>query len=231
VAVPVTGADFAGTNGGDPVAIDVLANDAPGDGDLVPESLAVVTPPSNGFAEVIDGEIVYTPADGFYGNDTLRYTVGDTGGNVSEPTIVSISNVESGRQNSLIPGDVNASGLVTPLDALLVIQRLSDADSTTVIVDEEERGPNFWDVNGDMRVTPGDALSVIITLAEMAQDSESVEGEWVGDDSPHSIFVDTITSVTPRIELPSSPRLLALDDDDDRDWAGADVDDALEQLF
>ncbi|MBP6252216.1 MAG: hypothetical protein KA387_05645 [Rubrivivax sp.] len=52
--------------------VDVLANDSASRGAL---SLVSVEAPAHGAAAVEDGKLRYTPADGFFGSDSLRYTV------------------------------------------------------------------------------------------------------------------------------------------------------------
>jgi len=64
-------------------------------------------------------------------------------------------------QNALLPADVNSDGLVTPIDALLIINSLSKARSGGAGEGEAVRRSLFTDVNGDGNVTPLDALQVI----------------------------------------------------------------------
>jgi len=58
-----------------PVTIDVLANDTDVDGDTV--SIASVDNPANGTANIVGGQIVYTPDAGFIGTETFDYTITD----------------------------------------------------------------------------------------------------------------------------------------------------------
>jgi hypothetical protein len=54
-------------------ALDVLANDS---GSAATRSLAaLVRAPANGTAAITDGRLLYTPRDGFYGSDSLRYAM------------------------------------------------------------------------------------------------------------------------------------------------------------
>jgi hypothetical protein len=69
--------------------------------------------------------------------------------------------------------DVNASGEVSPIDALLVINLLNRSGSSSLAIDPYLPGPPFYDVNGDLRITPLDALQVINALNQLA----SGEGE------------------------------------------------------
>lgn len=70
-AAPTANPDSASTNGGQPVVINVVANDSGG-------SLTVthVTQPSNGTASNnADGTVTYNPNNGFSGTDTFTYTI------------------------------------------------------------------------------------------------------------------------------------------------------------
>ncbi|AEA45325.1 tandem-95 repeat protein [Fluviicola taffensis] len=78
---PVANEDAATTNEDTPVVIDVPSNDTDVDGNLDNTSVTVVTPPSNGTVTIdpVTGEVTYTPDSGFSGNDTLIYSICDTG--------------------------------------------------------------------------------------------------------------------------------------------------------
>ncbi len=80
---PVAADDTAATMAGTPVTVNVLANDGDPDGDRVTVRLA--GGPSNGSAVVnADGTITYTPAAGFFGTDSVIYTVDDGRGGTAE---------------------------------------------------------------------------------------------------------------------------------------------------
>jgi hypothetical protein len=69
-------------------------------------------------------------------------------------------------QNAINRMDVNFDGFITPIDALIVINRLNTQGSGTL--DPTPNAPNipqpFFDVNGDGDVTPIDALIIINRL-------------------------------------------------------------------
>jgi len=75
---PTAQPDSAETRVGEPVTIDVLANDSDPNGDAL--SLVTVSSASNGTATIEGDDVRYTPADGFSGTDTFTYTVRDAGG-------------------------------------------------------------------------------------------------------------------------------------------------------
>ena len=75
------------TSSGGPVVIDVLANDAAAQGELVPNSVAVATQPGQGVATPLwDGRVDYLPDPGFVGVDTFSYTVCDSVGQCGAAT-------------------------------------------------------------------------------------------------------------------------------------------------
>ncbi len=70
----------------------VLTNDTDVDGTLDPTSLTIQTDPSNGSASACtNGTIEYTPDGGFYGVDSLTYTVDDNDGATSNSATVYIT--------------------------------------------------------------------------------------------------------------------------------------------
>jgi len=78
---PVANDDNASTPEDTPVIINVLSNDTDLDGALVPSSVAIGTPPSNGSVSInaITGAITYTPNANWNGTDSFTYQVCDNG--------------------------------------------------------------------------------------------------------------------------------------------------------
>ena len=65
-------------------------------------------------------------------------------------------------QNAVFPVDVTDDGIVSPLDALLIINELNNSGARLLSPpDEDNAPPPFIDVNGDNFVAPLDALLVI----------------------------------------------------------------------
>lgn len=58
-----------------PISIDVLANDL--DPNLDPLTITILTPPQNGGASVIGGQVRYTPVANYNGPDSLEYQICD----------------------------------------------------------------------------------------------------------------------------------------------------------
>ena len=74
--------------------------------------------------------------------------------------------------------DVNANGVVTSLDALLVINRLMrSGGQASIPVGPNDRGPDFYDVNGNLFIT---ALDALLVINHIGQDAPVVSSEFVG---------------------------------------------------
>lgn len=79
---PTANLDYATGNGGEPIAIDVLANDSDPNNNINPSSLSIDKEPKNGSIIIDDNKITYLPNGTFQGNDTLTYEICDN----SSPT-------------------------------------------------------------------------------------------------------------------------------------------------
>lgn len=82
-------ADAATTTWNSDASLDVLANDSVSQGEK--RLLALVRAPANGSASLVDGRIVYRPRDGFFGDDTLRYSLGTSAGTATAEAEVAIT--------------------------------------------------------------------------------------------------------------------------------------------
>lgn len=174
---PIVGEDFGGGVSADGVSVDVLQNDVAVSGQLDLATLTIVQEPTNGTATIeADSTITYVPSVGFVGPDSFAYTITDTDGNVSAPVTVNLNLVASGLNNPRDRFDVNASGEVTALDALLILNRIQQSGLTEIPVGADSRGPNFFDVNDSQTISSFDALLVIgrIEGSQLTLESESV---------------------------------------------------------
>ncbi|MFN1514750.1 tandem-95 repeat protein [Vibrio owensii] len=73
---PVANDDSTTTDEDTPVTIDVLPNDSDVDGDTL-TIVNVSVPAEQGTVEIVDGKLVFTPAENFNGDATISYTVSD----------------------------------------------------------------------------------------------------------------------------------------------------------
>jgi Tol biopolymer transport system component len=78
---PTTVDDFVTTDPATPITFDVIANDFDVEGDAV--LLDSVAAPAHGSAEIVDGQLLYTPDAGFMGTEVFVYTVVDAHGSSS----------------------------------------------------------------------------------------------------------------------------------------------------
>ncbi len=91
-APPMALDDRASVNENESVRVDVLANDADGDGTLNRSTVTIVQAPAFGSTSVdpATGTVTYAPALGTCGEDSFRYTVCDDDGAVSAEATVTI---------------------------------------------------------------------------------------------------------------------------------------------
>jgi VCBS repeat-containing protein len=164
--------------------LDVLANDGDPDGSLDESSIVIEVPPEHGKAIVASGKVRYTPDDDYLGPDAFEYSVADDSGARSNIATVSIQVVDNLRpwRNAFNPVDVNGDSLVSPWDALIIINYLHFNGPTELPVPPtgEFSPPPYLDVTGDNLVSPLDALQVINALNRAARQSgsgEPAEGE------------------------------------------------------
>ena len=175
---PIADDDQAVTTESTPVMIPVLVGDTDPDGSIDLQSVSIASAPIHGTAAVqADGQVLYTPNDGFIGQDSFQYTVLDDDGRESEAAnvLVQVNAKSSPMQNSSNRFDVNADGVVTPVDSLRVLNELALNDGNTIPVPEDPVVPDYFDVNGDERISILDAKSVLDELSR--QNAGLGEGE------------------------------------------------------
>jgi VCBS repeat-containing protein len=176
---PVAADDAVLTYRNETVTFNPLTNDVDPDGTLVPSSMAIINPPLRGLAIANeDGTITYQPNPDYFGDDSFTYQVRDNGGALSNVATVSVRVIASRLQNPSNALDVNNSGQVSPIDALLIINHLNRGGSVDIA--PLLPGPPFFDVDGNLRVTPTDALRVINFLNRTGGVGGEGEGLVVG---------------------------------------------------
>ncbi|HCG5473766.1 TPA: tandem-95 repeat protein, partial [Vibrio parahaemolyticus] len=131
---PVAKDDTAITDEDTPVTIDVLPNDTDADGDKLSVESASV-PKEQGTVEVVNGKLVFTPAENFNGHAEITYTVTDgeltdeakvsvTVNPVNDAPTIKVDAVESITENAVSTDTVVATLTVrdtdTPEDQLTV---------------------------------------------------------------------------------------------------------------
>ncbi|MEM6364860.1 MAG: Ig-like domain-containing protein, partial [Planctomycetota bacterium] len=167
-------------------------------------TLEIIQDPQNGTATIdfVNERILYQPNDGFPmdgqpGEDFLIFRIADTNGNFSDNTRLELNTVRSRLQNPIDPADVNRSGEVTALDALLVINRLNASTDSQIPVNDSDFGIGtndgvneqfFYDVSGNELISALDALRVINRLNEL---------EALRASSPEPLIDTSIDSLAP----------------------------------
>ena len=180
---PIAVGDIAETFIGEPIDVNVAANDMDPDGQLDLAGIIVLEQPQRGQAiPQNNGTIRYVPNLDFVGTDTFVYSIPDQEGRFSEPATVSVRVSNSRLQNPDEFLDVNGNGNVSPLDALLIINFIADNGLFTPVA-ETDRGPNFYDTQGDQDIDPVDAILVINFLADRAAEGGAF-GEQVSISQP-----------------------------------------------
>jgi hypothetical protein len=110
--LPIANKDIAAVTGGavtpGSVTINVKANDTPGNTGGALGNPAPSTP-AHGTATVSNGNIVYTPAAGYFGEDVFTYQICETPGNLCATTTVNITVKQPGATNTTYAADDYAS--------------------------------------------------------------------------------------------------------------------------
>ncbi|MEI6462476.1 MAG: Ig-like domain-containing protein [bacterium] len=146
-ANPITQADTATTLAGDPVTIDVLANDSDPDGNTI--TIANPGSPSHGNSVITNNKIVYTPTTGYYGDDSLTYTISDgNGGTATGAVTIHVMN-KSGRY--LLTYTLNKSSVPDLYYKMLTLKiHLGTVTSPTVLVDSQAVDSVYNPSTGDL---------------------------------------------------------------------------------
>ena len=174
------------TSFGRPISMNVLANDSGLGADLDPTTVRIVTPPTQGSATALpDGRILFTHnvADR-NAQVVLQYEVQDINQMVSNIGTVAIS-FYSAFQNQGNPLDVNADGLISPLDALATVDYINANPGQSQLPLNRPDVPPFVDVDGDGFATPLDVLKVVNTINQ-------TPGAGEGEDAAETNAIDSV---------------------------------------
>ncbi len=127
---PLAHDDIATVITGQAITVDVLANDSDPDND--PLAITAVAPPMHGSAAIAGTLILYTPAAGFIGTDSFRYTISDGRGGTAN-ALVTVTIGARPNQAPLARDDIAtaAFGQPTTID---VLANDSDPDGDTLSI-------------------------------------------------------------------------------------------------
>ncbi|MGI2831661.1 tandem-95 repeat protein, partial [Vibrio alginolyticus] len=129
---PVAKDDTAVTDEDTPVTIDVLPNDTDIDGDTLSIQSASV-PSDQGTVEIVDGKLVFTPAENFHGDAEITYTVTD--GSLTDQATVNVT--------------VNAVNDTPVVESSIADQTLAE-DFTPYSIDLNTAFSDVDNVDGDL---------------------------------------------------------------------------------
>ncbi|WP_143686201.1 tandem-95 repeat protein, partial [Vibrio campbellii] len=181
---PVANDDSAVTDEDTPVTIDVLTNDTDVDGDTLTIVNASV-PADQGAVEIVDGKLVFTPAENFNGEATISYTVSD--GELEDEAQVSVTvnpindapvaNNDSAATDEDTPVTINVLPNDTDVDGdkLTIVNASVPADQGTVEI-----------VDGKLVFTPADNFNGEATISYTVSDGE------LEDDAQVTVTVNPI---------------------------------------
>jgi Ca2+-binding RTX toxin-like protein len=163
--------DTVTTDEDTPVAIDVLANDSDPDGDQLTITEATV-PAEQGTVEIVNGKLVFTPADDFNGEATISYTVTDPDGNTDTANVVVTVNPVEDAPEAL--DDTATTDEDTPV-TIDVLDNDSDPDGQPLTISEAtvpaEQG-TVEIVNGKLVFTPADDFNGEATISYTVTDPD-----------------------------------------------------------
>ncbi len=209
--VPVAKDDTATTQEDTAVTIDVLPNDTDIDGDTLRIDSASV-PSDQGTVEIVDGKLVFTPAENFNGNAEITYTVTDgqltdeakvtvTVNPVNDAPTIKVDAVESITENAVSTDTVVATLTVrdtdTPEDQLTVSLENNSNGYFVLVGDEVKLTQAGVDaVNNDELNLKDLTISASVSdgVNPTANDSDSLIVNRVND-AP-TIKVDAVESIT-----------------------------------
>ncbi|WP_155399286.1 tandem-95 repeat protein, partial [Vibrio campbellii] len=167
---PVANDDRAATDEDTPVTIDVLPNDTDVDGDTLTIVNASV-PVDQGTVEIVDGKLVFTPADNFNGEATISYTVSD--GALEDEAQVSVT-VNPLNDAPVANDDSAATDEDTPVTINVLLNDTDiDGDTLTIVnasVPAEQGTVEI--VDGKLVFTPAENFNGEATISYTVSDGE-----------------------------------------------------------
>ncbi|MGD1704604.1 Ig-like domain-containing protein, partial [Dapis sp. BLCC M229] len=190
---PVANNDSASTEPGQPVTFNITENDNDTDGTIDPSTIDIdtttqgnqktLTLPTQGtFTVDNNGNLTFTPIDGFVGEVTIPYTVADNNGSTSE-----IANINVSISTELpFATDDNASTTVdTPVSFNLTENDIPDEgtqiDPATIDLDPNtpeaektltlDQGNFTVDENGEITFTPAPGFVGVVTIPYTVEDT------------------------------------------------------------
>ena len=168
---PEANDDTIATDEDTAVTIDVLANDTDPDGDTLTITEATV-PAEQGSVEIVNGQLVFTPADDFNGEATISYTVSDPDGNTDTANVVVTVNPVDDAPEALDDTATTDEDTAVTID---VLDNDSDPDNQPLTITEAtvpaEQG-SVEIVNGQLVFTPAPDFNGEATISYTVSDPD-----------------------------------------------------------
>ncbi|HBH7874883.1 TPA: tandem-95 repeat protein [Vibrio parahaemolyticus] len=161
---PVAKDDIATTQEDTAVTIDVLPNDSDVDGDkLLIQSASV--PEAQGKVEIVDGKLVFTPAENFHGDAEITYTLTD--GALTDQATVNVT--------------VNAVNDTPVVESNLADQTLAE-DFTPYTIDLNTAFSDVDNVDGELTFSVSGNSNVLVSI-ENGIATISPTADWNGSET------------------------------------------------
>ncbi|MCX4135148.1 tandem-95 repeat protein [Vibrio parahaemolyticus] len=177
---PVAKDDIATTQEDTAVTIDVLPNDSDVDGDKLSIQSASV-PEAQGKVEIVDGKLVFTPAENFHGDAEITYTLTD--GALTDQATVNVT--------------VNAVNDTPVVESNLADQTLAE-DFTPYTIDLNTAFSDVDNVDGELTFSVSGNSNVLVSI-ENGIATISPTADWNGSEPL------TFTATDPSGESVSQP--------------------------
>ncbi|MCF7455382.1 tandem-95 repeat protein [Vibrio sp. A1-1] len=161
---PVAKDDTAITDEDTPVTIDVLPNDTDVDGDKLSIQSASV-PEAQGKVEIVDGKLVFTPAENFNGDTEITYTITD--GALTDQATVNVT--------------VNAVNDTPAVESNLADQTLAE-DFTPYTIDLNTAFSDVDNVDGELTFSVSGNSNVNVSI-ENGIATISPTADWNGSET------------------------------------------------
>jgi VCBS repeat-containing protein len=212
------------------VVINVLANDT--DPDTAPGDLTLVsvTQPANGTAAIVSGQVLYTPALNFNGQDVFSYTISDGQGTSTAQVIVTVTPVNDPPVAAPDSYSTAKRTLLT-VPAPGVLANDTDPDGgqplTARVISQPANGTLTLQSNGAFSYQPTGGFVGIDTFVYRINDgvvdgnTAAVTITVTGTNDPPVAADDTYTMDQGAVVTIAAPGVLANDSDPDGDALSA----------
>ncbi|EKG2655718.1 tandem-95 repeat protein [Vibrio parahaemolyticus] len=184
---PVAKDDIATTQEDTAVTIDVLPNDSDVDGDKLSIQSASV-PEAQGKVEIVDGKLVFTPAENFHGDAEITYTLTD--GALTDQATVNVT--------------VNAVNDTPVVESNLADQTLAE-DFTPYTIDLNTAFSDVDNVDGELTFSVSGNSNVLVSI-ENGIATISPTADWNGSETLTFTATDPIgESISQRVDFTVAP--------------------------